>query len=46
VQCFPIKRDNWVARTAPLNEEETQRAHDLTSAILRERGVYRRQFRS
>jgi hypothetical protein len=37
LQCLSRRR---------LNEEETQRAHDLTSAILRERGVYRRQLRS
>jgi hypothetical protein len=45
-QCFPILRDKWVLRTAPLTDEESQRAHDLTHAILRERGVYRRQFRA
>jgi hypothetical protein len=45
-QCFPIKRDRWVTRTAPLTEEETQRALDLTSAISREMGVYRRQYRA
>ena len=45
-QCFLIKRDNWTARTAAFTEEETRRAHDLTSAITREKGVYRRQFRA
>jgi hypothetical protein len=43
-QCFPVKRENWVARTAAFTEEETQRAHDLTNSISRETGVYRRQF--
>jgi hypothetical protein len=45
-QCFPVKRENWVVRTAVFTEEETQRAHDLTNAIFRETGVYRRQFRA
>jgi hypothetical protein len=45
-QCFPVKRENWVARTAVFTDEETQRAHDLTNAIFREKGVYRRQFRT
>ena len=45
-QCFPVKRENWVARIAAFTEEETQRTHDLTNAIDRERGVYRRQFRT
>ena len=45
-QCFPVKRENWSARTAAFNEEETQRAHDLTNAIFRDKSVYRRQFRA
>ncbi|MEA2920658.1 MAG: hypothetical protein QOF07_621 [Bradyrhizobium sp.] len=45
-QCFPVKRENWVARTAAFTEEETQRAHELTNAISREKGLYRREFRA
>ena len=45
-QCFPIRRDKWVARTAPFTDEETQRVHDTTNAIYGQRGVYRRQFRA
>jgi hypothetical protein len=44
-QCVPVKRENWLLRTAPFTPEETQRAHDLTNAINRESGLYRRQFR-
>ncbi len=44
-QCLPIKRENWVGRTAPFTPEDTQRAHELTNAIDREPGLYRRQFR-
>jgi hypothetical protein len=45
-QCFPVKRENWVARTAVFTEEETQRAHDLTNEIFRAKGVYRRLGRA
>ena len=45
-QCMPVKRENWVARTAALSKEEAQRAHDLSNEIYRETGVYRRQFRA
>jgi hypothetical protein len=45
-QCIPVKRDNWTVSTAAFTEEETQRAYDLTHAIFRETGVYRRQFRT
>jgi hypothetical protein len=45
-QCFPVKRENWVAGIAAFTDEETQAAHDLTNAIFREKSVYRRQFRT
>ncbi len=45
-QCIPVKRENWVARTAAFTKQETQRAHDLSTVIYRETGVYRRQFRT
>jgi hypothetical protein len=45
-QCMPVKRESWVARTATFTKEEAQRAHDLTTAIYRETGIYRRQFRA
>jgi hypothetical protein len=45
-QCLPVKREKWVARTTIFTKEETQRAHDLTTAISREQGIYRRQFRA
>ena len=44
-QCMPIDRKKWIAQTAPLDAEQTQRVHDLTKAISRESGLYRRQFR-
>jgi len=30
----------------PFTAEETQRVHDLTAAITRDSGLYRRQFRA
>lgn len=45
-QCFPVKRETWVARTAVFTDEETQAAHDLSGDIGREKGVYRRRFRA
>ena len=45
-QCIPVKRDVWTLRTASFTPDETQRVHDLSSAIYRETGIYRRQFRA
>jgi hypothetical protein len=45
-QCFPVRRETWVARTETFSEEEAQRAHDLLNEIRREKGVYRRRFRA
>lgn len=45
-QCVPVKRESWVAQTAPFTAEETQRVHELTKAINREPGLYRRKFRA
>ncbi|HEX3367439.1 hypothetical protein [Phenylobacterium sp.] len=45
-QCFPVRRETWVARTATFTDEEAQRTHELLTAIDREKGVYRRQFRT
>jgi hypothetical protein len=45
-QCVPVKRETWEAQIAPFTREEAQRAHDVSSAIYRETGVYRRQFRA
>ncbi len=45
-QCVPIRRENWSLETATLTAEESQRVHDLTKAINRQPGYYRRQFRA
>jgi hypothetical protein len=42
----PVKSESWVAHTATLTKEETQPAHDLTTAIYRQPGIYLRQFRA
>jgi hypothetical protein len=45
-QCIPVKREPWETRELAFTEEDAQRAHHLTNAIAREKGVYRRQFRA
>jgi hypothetical protein len=45
-QCVPVKRDSWTSQTAPFTAEETQRVHELSKAISREPGLYRRKFRA
>lgn len=45
-QCIPIKREAWTAKLAIFTEEEATASRDLNDLIRRERGVYRRQFRS
>ncbi|MDB5548257.1 MAG: hypothetical protein JWP21_1704 [Tardiphaga sp.] len=45
-QCIPVKRDTWQVRTDTFSADDTQRVHDLSSAIYRETGIYRRQFRA
>jgi hypothetical protein len=45
-QCVPVKRQSWIAKTSPLTTEEAQRVRDLTQAIPRDPGLYRRKFRA
>ncbi len=45
-QCFPIKRETWVAQTGAFSAAQTQRTHDVLNAVRREPGVYRKQFRA
>ena len=45
-QCFPVKRQAWVAQIAAFTDEEAERTQALLGAIDREKGVYRRQFRA
>ena len=44
-QCLPVKRESWSGRFESLSGEATERMVKLRSAIARETGVYRRQFR-
>jgi hypothetical protein len=46
VQCMPVKREIWAMRVETLSGEEAARVRELSSAIDREPGVYRRQFRA
>ena len=45
-QVVPVRRETWSAEVAPFTAEETQRVHDLTNAIERKSGLYRREYRS
>lgn len=45
-QCIPVKRDTWRVQTAAMSKDDVQRVHDVQTSILRETGVYRRQFRA
>lgn len=44
-QCFPVKRETWVAETAVFTDADAQRTHDLLTEMERDGGVYRRRFR-
>jgi hypothetical protein len=46
VQCFPVKREKWVAETAAFTPDDARRLHELKTAIVREPGLYRRSFRA
>jgi hypothetical protein len=45
-QCLPFKRESWSGDYAALSEEDTTRLLAMKKALLRETGVYRRQFRA
>jgi hypothetical protein len=45
-QVVPVKRESWSIRTAAFTAEEAQRVHDLTTAMDREKGIYRTHFRA
>jgi hypothetical protein len=42
----PVKRESWTARTEVFTEEQTRQVYDLTSAIYREYGLYRKKYRA
>ena len=45
-QCMPVKRESWEASIETLSGEDTMRLRELSSAIDREPGIYRHQFRA
>jgi hypothetical protein len=45
-QCLPVKRESWSAHFDVLSDEDTTLMLKTLSAIKRETGVYRRQFRT
>jgi hypothetical protein len=45
-QCLPVKRESWVARFDVLSADDTAQMVDMRDELLRETGIYRRQFRA
>jgi hypothetical protein len=45
-QCLPLKRDSWTARFGTIAGEAARRLHETATAVSREPGTYRRQFRA
>jgi hypothetical protein len=45
-QCLPVKRESWAGRFEVLSGEATKLMTQTRTAIGRESGVYRRQFRA
>jgi hypothetical protein len=46
VQCLPIKREGWAAQFDVWSDEDTAHMVELRDELLRETGIYRRQFRA
>ncbi len=45
-QCIPVKREAWEASIEMLSSDDAMRLRELSSAIDRNTGVYRHQFRA
>jgi len=45
-QCLPVKREGWVERFEFLTNDDNRRMVQTRTAIAREDGIYRRQFRA
>ena len=45
-QCLPVKREIWTSRIEPMSKEAAVRLHETATAVAREFGIYRRNFRA
>jgi hypothetical protein len=45
-QCLPVRREAWAGRFDVLSGDATAEMINTRSAIGRETGIYRRQFRA
>jgi hypothetical protein len=45
-QCLPVKRESWTAQIEVLSSDDTAKLIDIRDEMLRETGIYRRQFRA
>ena len=44
-QCLPVKREIWAGKFEAISAEAAERLNAVRSAMARQTGVYRRQFR-
>jgi len=44
-QCIPLKREDWGMQTFSLTDDEARQTRELSAALKREPGLYRRKFR-
>jgi hypothetical protein len=45
-QCLPIKRESWTARTEVLSDDDARRLQEVSTAVTRDTGLYRRKYRA
>jgi len=45
-QCIPVKREIWAGRFEPMSGDRAQKLGDMGTALSRETGVYRKNFRA
>jgi hypothetical protein len=45
-QCIPVKRESWTSEIGPMSDDDARRVEDMSQAIVRDQGIYRRQFRA
>ena len=45
-QCFPVKREGWIAQASPFTAEEAKRVDEFRAELKRQPSLYRRNFRA
>jgi hypothetical protein len=44
--CIPVKRESWTLQIEALSNQQARRIRELTRAIEKQTGIYRREFRA